>query len=84
LGFQSEYELAFLSPSGQSGALSDVRRSMDATVKFVIGCWGVVIAFWIVSAFSVKRTKARQPLGQRLSYVLLTCELRSNPYSGPR
>jgi protein-S-isoprenylcysteine O-methyltransferase Ste14 len=44
----------------------------DATAKFVIGCWGVVIAFWIVSAFRVKRTRTRQLLLHRLSYLALT------------
>jgi protein-S-isoprenylcysteine O-methyltransferase Ste14 len=45
---------------------------MEATGKIWIACWGVVIAFWIVSAFFVKRTKARQPLLQRLFYLVLT------------
>lgn len=45
---------------------------MDATTKFAAGCWGVVVAFWIVSAFSVKRTKARQPLPHRLLYIVVT------------
>jgi protein-S-isoprenylcysteine O-methyltransferase Ste14 len=45
---------------------------MDATAKIVIGCWVVVIAFWFVSAFSVKRTRVRQPLPQRLFYLVLT------------
>jgi protein-S-isoprenylcysteine O-methyltransferase Ste14 len=44
---------------------------MDATTKFAIGCWGVVIAFWIVSAFSVKRTRAQQPIAHRLLYLVL-------------
>lgn len=44
---------------------------MDATAKFAIACWGVVIAFWIASAFSVKRTKAQQPLPHRLFYLVL-------------
>lgn len=43
---------------------------MDTTTKFAIGCWAIVIAFWIVSAFSVKRTKARQPLPHRLLYLV--------------
>jgi protein-S-isoprenylcysteine O-methyltransferase Ste14 len=42
---------------------------MDATTIFAIGCWGLVIAFWIVSAFSVKRTRAQQPLPHRLLYL---------------
>ncbi len=45
---------------------------MDVTTKLAIGCWGVVIAFWIVSALSVKRTRARQPLPHRLLYLTLT------------
>lgn len=45
---------------------------MGATTKFAIGCWGVVIAFWIVSALSVKRTAAQQPLRHRLLYLALT------------
>jgi protein-S-isoprenylcysteine O-methyltransferase Ste14 len=45
---------------------------MDATAKFAIVCWGVVIAFWIVSALSVKRTKTQQPLPHRLLYLVLT------------
>ena len=45
---------------------------MDGTLKFAIGCWGVVIAFWIVSALSVKRTRAHQPLPHRLLYLALT------------
>jgi protein-S-isoprenylcysteine O-methyltransferase Ste14 len=44
---------------------------MNAATKFAIGCWGVVIAFWIVSAFSVKRTRAQQPLPHRLLYLVL-------------
>src|SRR5262245_26464769 len=44
---------------------------MAATAKFVIGCWVVVIAVWIVSAFSVKRTAAQQPLRERLFYLVL-------------
>jgi protein-S-isoprenylcysteine O-methyltransferase Ste14 len=45
---------------------------MDTTTRFAIGCWGVGIAFWILSAFSVKRTKAQQPLLHRLCYFVLT------------
>ena len=44
---------------------------MDATTRFAVGCWGVVIAFWIVSAFAVKRTRAEEPLSHRLLYVAL-------------
>jgi protein-S-isoprenylcysteine O-methyltransferase Ste14 len=45
---------------------------MNATGKFAIGCWGIVIAFWIVSAFFVKRTRAQQSLLHRLLYLVLT------------
>jgi protein-S-isoprenylcysteine O-methyltransferase Ste14 len=45
---------------------------MDATAKFAAGCWVVFFAFWIVSAFWVKKTKARQPLRGRLLYLVLT------------
>jgi protein-S-isoprenylcysteine O-methyltransferase Ste14 len=44
---------------------------MPATIKFALGCWGVFIAVWIVSAFSVKRTKAQQALPQRLLYLVI-------------
>jgi protein-S-isoprenylcysteine O-methyltransferase Ste14 len=47
-------------------------RQMEVTGKIVMGCWIVVIAFCIVSAFFVKRTRARQPLLQRLFYLVLT------------
>jgi protein-S-isoprenylcysteine O-methyltransferase Ste14 len=45
---------------------------MDATARFVIGCWVGIIAVWIVAAFSVKRTRARQPLLHRVLYLALT------------
>ena len=45
---------------------------MQATTMFVIGCWGVFIVFWMVSAFAVKPTKAQQPLPQRLLYLAIT------------
>src|SRR4051812_15306439 len=45
---------------------------MDATIKFAVGCWGIVIAFWIVSALSVKRTRVQQSLPHRLFYLALT------------
>src|SRR4051812_12768420 len=45
---------------------------MDARIRFAIGCWGVGIAFWILSAFSVKRTRAQQPSAHRLFYLVLT------------
>jgi protein-S-isoprenylcysteine O-methyltransferase Ste14 len=45
---------------------------MDGTTRFAIGCWGVGIAFWVLSAFSVKRTREQQPLPHRLSYFVLT------------
>lgn len=34
-------------------------------------CWVVGTAFWIVTAFSVKRTRTQQPLWDRSLYVLL-------------
>jgi protein-S-isoprenylcysteine O-methyltransferase Ste14 len=36
-----------------------------------MGCWIAVTAFWIVSAFWVKRTRIRQPLTGRLGYLAL-------------
>src|SRR5215470_641068 len=45
---------------------------MDRATRFAIGCWGVGIAFWILSAFSVKRTREQQPLRQRLCCFVLT------------
>jgi len=45
---------------------------MDANNRFAVGCWGVGIAFWIVSAFSVKRTKIQQGFPHRLFYLVLT------------
>jgi len=42
---------------------------MDATARFAITCWGVVVVFWIVSALSVKRTRVREPLPHRLLYL---------------
>ncbi len=45
---------------------------MDGTAKFVLGCWVGIIAVWIVAAFSVKRTRARQPLLHRVLYLALT------------
>jgi protein-S-isoprenylcysteine O-methyltransferase Ste14 len=44
---------------------------MGGTATFVLGCWFVVTAVWIATAFSLKRTKARQPLVQRLFYLAL-------------
>jgi Putative protein-S-isoprenylcysteine methyltransferase len=44
---------------------------MHATAKFAVGCWVVVTAFWIVAAFSVKKTATRQPLRNRLLHLLL-------------
>jgi protein-S-isoprenylcysteine O-methyltransferase Ste14 len=43
-----------------------------ATTKFVIGCWLVFVATWIVAAFWAKRTRAQQPLADRLWYLALT------------
>ncbi len=45
---------------------------MNATGTFVIGCWLIITAFWIASAFSVKKAKARQPALHRLLYLVLT------------
>lgn len=45
---------------------------MDAMTRFAVACWGVGVAFWIVSAFSVKRTKEQPPLPHRLFYFVLT------------
>jgi protein-S-isoprenylcysteine O-methyltransferase Ste14 len=45
---------------------------MELTAKIVLVCWVAVTVFWIVSAFSVKRTKEKQPLPARLLYLLLT------------
>lgn len=44
---------------------------MNATGPFLVGCWFVFVAFWIASAFSVKKTKAKQPLPHRLVYLLM-------------
>jgi protein-S-isoprenylcysteine O-methyltransferase Ste14 len=44
---------------------------MDGTARFVAGCWGVAVVFWLLSAFSVKRIKERQPLPHRLLYLAL-------------
>ena len=45
---------------------------MEATTRFMVGCWGVGITFWIVAAFSVKRTRVRQPLPQQMVCFVLT------------
>jgi protein-S-isoprenylcysteine O-methyltransferase Ste14 len=45
---------------------------MDATGSLLIGCWFIFVAFWIASAFFVKRTKTKQPLPHRLVYLVLT------------
>src|ERR1041385_5796191 len=42
---------------------------MDGTAKFVIACWVTVVLVWVISAFSVKRTKKRQPLPARFLYL---------------
>lgn len=44
---------------------------MNASIKFAIACWLVAVVFWTVSAFSVKKTKAHQPLAHRLLYLFL-------------
>jgi protein-S-isoprenylcysteine O-methyltransferase Ste14 len=45
---------------------------MEASAKIIMVCWVAVTAFWMVSAFWVKRTKERQPLAGRLLYLGLT------------
>jgi len=45
---------------------------MKETVQFAAVCWGIVILFWVVSAFWVKPTKERQSLSGRLGYLGLT------------
>jgi protein-S-isoprenylcysteine O-methyltransferase Ste14 len=45
---------------------------MDGKIRFAIACWGVGIAFWILAAFSVKRTRAQEPLPHRLFYFVIT------------
>lgn len=45
---------------------------MEASGKIVAFCWIVVVLVWAVSAFSVKPTKERQPLLERLLYLWLT------------
>jgi len=45
---------------------------MHAMTGFPIVCWGVGIAYWIVSAFSAKRTKEQSPVPHRLFYFVLT------------
>lgn len=44
---------------------------MEPSIKFAIACWGVAVAFWIVSAFSVKTTRAQQSLPHRLVYLVV-------------
>jgi protein-S-isoprenylcysteine O-methyltransferase Ste14 len=44
---------------------------MDITTRFAIGCWAVVIAFWILSAFSVKRTSVHEKSPHRWLYLAL-------------
>jgi protein-S-isoprenylcysteine O-methyltransferase Ste14 len=43
---------------------------MEATAAIVGTCWAMFVGFWIVWAFRVKRTKAWQPLSERLIYLL--------------
>ena len=45
---------------------------MEGTTRFLIGCWGIGIAFWIGAAFLVKRTKEQPPWPHRLLYFVLT------------
>ena len=46
-------------------------RGIQASWKFVGFCWVALVAIWLISALSVKRTKERQRLFGRLIYVLL-------------
>ena len=57
---------------GRSGSGAYAERNMDTTTTVAISCWGFGIAFWIVTAFSVKRTRAQPPLPHRLFYFVLT------------
>jgi protein-S-isoprenylcysteine O-methyltransferase Ste14 len=45
---------------------------MGAAAKFVGFCWVAVFLVWVILALSVKRTRKRQPLFARLSYVVVT------------
>jgi len=45
---------------------------MKATAHFVALCWVIVVLVWIAAAFSVKRTRERQPISGRMLYVLIT------------
>lgn len=44
---------------------------MEATTRFVVLCWVVIVFIWVISALSVKPTKERQPLPGRLLYLFL-------------
>ncbi len=44
---------------------------MKATAHFAAICWIVFVLVWVISAFSVKATKRRQPLFGRLLYLWL-------------
>ncbi len=60
---------------------------MKATGHFVILCWGILAAFWAVSALSVKPTKERQPLPKRLwflSLIAVAVALLARPVGGVR
>lgn len=46
--------------------------NVDGMILFAVGCWGVVIALWIVMAFRAKPTKERSPLPRSLLYLVLT------------
>ena len=39
--------------------------------KLILWCWFIVSFFWLINAFSNKRTVQRQSAGSRLSYVVL-------------
>src|SRR5262245_20577758 len=44
---------------------------METAGRFVAFCWVVVILVWVISAFSVKRTRERQPLLGRVFFLWL-------------
>ncbi len=46
---------------------------MKAASQVVVFCWAVAVVFWVVSAFSVKATKERQPFVGRLIYLWIIC-----------
>ena len=44
---------------------------MKTTAHFAAICWILFVMFWVISAFSVKATQARQPWVGRLIYLWL-------------